>query len=330
MKEWPVVGHRWALQQLHHAIATGEVPHALLITGPESVGKHTLARQLVAAMLCRADPGERPCGHCLSCRKLVSGNHPDYMEVVSGDRTAHLRIEQIREVERFLSLTPNESSCKIALIGDFERATTGAANALLKTLEEPPAYAHLILLATDAEVLLPTIVSRTQQLVLRPLSTQEVESALTSTWGVEGERAGHLARLSGGRIGWAVRATADPEAATPMETAVEVLVSILYEDLPSRFARAQDLARDSAMLAETLEAWLTFWRDVLLQQTGNVEALVNLEQLELLASLGKAVDVTTTLRVLTELEEAQEAVLANANAQLLVENLLLELPSLAS
>lgn len=329
MKEWPVVGHRWAAQQLRHALGTGEVPHALLITGPESVGKYTLARQLVAAMLCRADPEERPCGQCLSCRKLVSGNHPDYMEVVSSDRTAHLRIEQIREVERFLSLTPNESSCKIALIGDFERATTGAANALLKTLEEPPAHVHLILLATDADLLLPTIVSRTQQLVLRTLPTQEVESALISMWGVEEERAGHLARLSGGRIGWAVRAAADPEAATPMETAVEALALILYEDLPSRFARAQDLARDSAVLAETLEAWLTFWRDVLLEQTGNVGALVNLEQLELLVSVGKAVDVTTTLRVLTELEEAQEAVLANANAQLLVENLLLELPSLA-
>ncbi len=328
MREWPVFGHRWAVKQLQHAIETSEVPHALLITGPESVGKHTLARQLVAAMLCRAELEERPCGQCLSCRKLVSGNHPDYLEIMSSDRTAHLRIEQIREVERFLSLTPNESPCKIALVGDFERTTIGAANALLKTLEEPPTYAHLILLATDADLLLPTIVSRTQQLVLRPLATQEVASALTSTWGVEGERAGHLARLSGGRIGWAVRAATDPGAATSMETALDDLVSVLYEDLPARFARAQDLARDSAVLAETFEAWLTFWRDVLLQQTGNVGAMVNLERRELLQLVGTTVDVATTLRILTELEGAQEAVLANANAQLLVENLLLELPTL--
>jgi len=113
-----------------------------------------------------------------------------------------------------------------------------------------------------------------------------------------------------------------------METALDDLVSVLYEDLPARFARAQDLARDSAVLAETFEAWLTFWRDVLLQQTGNVGAMVNLERRELLQLVGTTVDVATTLRILTELEGAQEAVLANANAQLLVENLLLELPTL--
>ena len=329
MSAWPVVGHRWAVQQLRHAIEVDEVPHALLITGPESVGKHTLARQLVAAMLCRTPGEERPCGRCLSCRKLVSGNHPDFIGVESEDRTAHLRIEQIRDVERFLTLTPNESTCKVALISDFERATIGAANALLKTLEEPPAYAHLILLATDADLLLSTIVSRAQQIVLRPLASREIEAALTSTWGVEAELAGRVARLSGGRIGWAVRAATGQESQTPMEIAIEALASTLREDLPSRFERAQDLARDTATLTETLEAWLTFWRDVLLLQTGNEVALVNLERRDLLASIARAFDIATTLHILAELEQSQEAILANANAQLLVETLMLELPTLS-
>jgi len=205
MKTWPVVGHQWAVQGLRHAVARDEIPHALLITGPASVGKHTLAQQLVAAMLCQAD-NDKPCGTCLACRKLRSGNHPDYMVVEPEGSTARLKIDQIRPVERFLALTPKEGARKVVLISDFERATIGAANALLKTLEEPPFYAHLILLATDADLLLPTIVSRSQQIGLRPLPSRLVAEALVSEWLVEPGLAERLARISGGRVGWAVRA----------------------------------------------------------------------------------------------------------------------------
>ena len=324
---WPIVGHRWAVQQLRHAIAMDEIPHALLITGPESVGKYTLARQFIAAILCRSDGG-RPCGHCLSCRKLASGNHPDFMGVDAGDRTSHLKIDQIREIERFLALTPNESARKIALIADFERATIGAANALLKTLEEPPSYAHLILVATDADLLLPTIVSRTQQIALRPLSSQEIADALTAKWDVDAETAGRLARVSGGRVGWAVRAITEPETLDRMRAAVDTLVSVLHQELPARFMTAHTLAQDDGVLAETLETWLTFWRDVLLVQTNNDAALVHVEQREFMVSIAGRMSVAQTVDVLAALEQSQEALLANANTQLMVENLLLSLPDL--
>ncbi len=324
---WSIVGHRWAVQQLRHAIAADEVPHALLITGPESVGKTTVARQLVAAILCRSD-GERPCGYCLSCRKLESGNHPDFMEVDAEDRTSHLKIDQIRDVERFLALTPNESTRKIALIADFERATTGAANALLKTLEEPPSYAHLILVATDADLLLPTIVSRAQQISLRPLSSQDIADALTAKWNVDAETAGRLARVSGGRVGWAVRAITQPETLDRLHTAVDTLVSVLQQELPARFATAHTLAQDDEVLAETLETWLTFWRDVLLIQTNNAVALVHVEQRNYLLSIAERISVAQTVDILAAIEQSQEALLANANTQLLVENLLLSLPDL--
>jgi len=232
VKPWPVVGYQWAVQGLRHAVARDEIPHALLITGPASVGKHTLAQQLVAAMLCKAN-GDRPCGTCLSCRKLRSGNHPDYVVVEPEGATARLKIDQIRPVERFLALTPKEGTRKVVLISDFERATIGAANALLKTLEEPPSYAHLILLATDADLLLPTIVSRSQQIVLRPLPSRLVAEALVSEWLVEPGLAERLARISGGRMGWAVRAATNAETYERMQSTLELLVAILGQDLPS-------------------------------------------------------------------------------------------------
>lgn len=326
MKAWPVVGHQWAVRQLQQAVARDDVPHALLITGPESVGKHTLAQQLVMAILCKADD-DRPCGVCRSCRKAVSGNHPDFMTVAPEERTAHLKIDEIREVERFLALTPRESRKKVALVRDFERATIGAANALLKTLEEPPSYAHLILLATDADLLLPTIVSRSQQFTLRPLVGREIAEALVTRWEVAPEMAQRLARLCGGRIGWAVRAATDPQAYERMDAALQTLLSVLREDLPARFDAAKTLAKDDDELAEMLEVWLTFWRDVLLVQSGNASAIVHKEHRAILEQIAAAMDVGRSADVLVSLEEAQSALLANANTQLLVENLLLGLPT---
>lgn len=328
VKPWPVVGHQWAVQRLRQAVVRDEIPHALLITGPASVGKHTLTQQLVTAMFCRADT-DKPCGTCLACRKLRSGNHPDYLVVEPEGATARLKIDQIRPVQRFLALTPKEGARKVVLISDFERATIGAANALLKTLEEPPSYAHLILLATDADLLLSTIVSRSQTIVLRPLSNRLVAEALVSEWLVEPGLAARLARISGGRMGWAVRAATHAETYGQMQTALELLVEILGQDLPTRFERAKALVGGHAALPETLEYWLTFWRDVLLLHSQNDAALMHIELRQTLEAVAGATDMERTVQVLSALEHAQSALLSNANKQLLVESLLLDMPVVA-
>ncbi len=327
MEPWHIVGHEWAVRQLQIAVEHDEVPHALLISGPDGVGKTTLARLVAGALLCKGQTDERPCGMCLACRKLASGNHPDFMLVEPEDEGGTLKIDQIRAVERFLSLTPNESPRKIALITTFERATIGAANALLKTLEEPPAYAHLILLAQDADVLLPTIVSRSQQIVLRPLAPAIVEQALREQWNVPAEQATHLARISGGRMGWAVRAATEPTYHQRMEDALTLLLNLLDQDLPTRFDTALTLTRDaSADIGETLAYWLTGWRDVLLIQTGNAERAIHQQHYAALTRIAQHVPLPATVSTLQALEGCQEALQRNANPQLALENLLLNLP----
>lgn len=327
MNPWRIVGHEWAVRQLQTAIARDEVPHALLISGPDNVGKMTLARLVTGALLCKGQVDERPCGVCLACRKLTSGNHPDFMLVEPEESGGALKIEQIRAVERFLALTPNESQCKITLIGAFERATIGAANALLKTLEEPPPYAHLILLAQDADVLLPTIVSRSQQIVLRPLAPVTVEQALCEQWNIPVEQAAHLARLSGGRMGWAIRAATETTYHQRMEDALALLLDLLHQDLPARFDTALALTRESNVnVDETLEYWLTGWRDVLLIQTGNAERAIYRQHYAALTQIAQYISLPITISTLKALEECQEALQRNANAQLVLENLLLNLP----
>lgn len=325
-RSWPLVGNPWAAQQLQQAVAREEVPHALLITGPESIGKRTLARLLTAALLCQAALEERPCGDCRACRKLESGNQPDFLLVEPETRGKALSIDQIRELERFLKLTPIESACKIALVSDFEQATNSAANALLKTLEEPPAHARLILLASDADLLLPTIVSRSQQISLRPVSPPVIAEALIARWEVEPQTAQRLARLSGGRVGWAVRAATDPAYLERQTTALQLLFDLIRQDLPERFKCAETLAKDTALLAETLEYWRTAWRDVLLLQTEAAEAVTYQEQQETLTALANRQTLPNTLTLLKTLEAAQAALRRHVNARLLAETLMLALP----
>jgi DNA polymerase-3 subunit delta' len=330
---WDIVGHDWAVRQLQAAVERDEVPHAILITGPESVGKLTLARVLASTLLCKGPASARPCGGCLACRKLASGNHPDLFLVAPEDASGNLRIDQIRAGERFLSLTPNESAHKVLLIDGFDAATINAANALLKTLEEPPAYAHIILIAQDADLLLPTIVSRSQQVNLRPLARQRVAEALTSRWGATEAQAARLARISGGRIGWAVRAATEPAHQQRMEDALALLFDLLQQDIPTRFEKAQELTRGSGRragtqggLAEMLEYWLTGWRDVLLIQAQNDASVTYQERRAALSQIAERMPPRATLHVIQALERAQYALEHNANRQLLIENLFLILP----
>lgn len=328
MRRWPIIGHDWAVGQLQMALLRDDVPHALLITGPESGGKMTLAHTLTQALLCTAAPEERPCGACLACRKVDSGNHPDVMPIGPEEKGRALKIEYIRAVESFLALTPNEGAHKIALVRNFELATPGAANALLKTLEEPPAYAHLILMATHTESLLPTIISRSQQINLRPLAKSTIEQALIERWELAPEKAERLARISGGRLGWAVRAATEAAYLERMEEAVATLLDLLQQDIPARFEIAEALAKNDARLAEALEYWLTAWRDVLLIQANNLAAITYRERQAMLQSIAQRVEVSTTVAALNILEEAQIALQKNANTQLLIENTVLTLPYL--
>lgn len=329
MQRWPVVGHRRAVRRLQLDVIRDDVPHALLLTGPESVGKSTLALTLAQAILCTAEePEARPCGSCSACRRVDSGNHPDLLLVTPEEAGKGVKIDQIRALERFLALTPIEGRHKIAIISDFEQATVSAANALLKTLEEPPAYAHLILLATDADTLLPTIISRSQHLPLHLLDRSTIQEALMSRWQLSEARAQRLARLSGGRMGWAIQAITRPEHLEEMDEAVEILFRVLRSDLPTRFDIAKELSKDDVRLAQILEYWRTAWRDVLLLKTGNSEKIIYLEQQDLLSEISKCVSLQTTSEISRVLKESLNALDRYANTQLLIEALFLKLPEI--
>ena len=320
-----VIGHEWAIDLLQRQQQQGHMPQALLLIGPPHVGKSTLGRFLAQSLNCQGNP--RPCGQCGSCRKLSSGNHPDIRLLDSDDET--IKIDQIRELQRELSLSPHESPYRVVLLCNFERATTSAANALLKTLEEPAEQVVIILTALDPSRLLPTIVSRCQMLTLRPLPVQKVSAALQTRWQVSAQQAELLAQLSAGRLGWAIRALEDQSFLERREHHLNDLLALLRMSRADRLAYAQNLSRDQNAIKETLALWLTIWRDLLLLQSGSQTRLTNLDWQEKLQIMARQTSIAQAKAIVARLRTALINLEHNVNPRLNLEVVLLKLPQLA-
>jgi DNA polymerase-3 subunit delta' len=262
---------------------------------------------------------------CASCRKLTSGNHPDVRIFDSDDQP--LKIDHIRDLQRELSLSPNEGQYRVALLCNFERATTSAANALLKTLEEPASHVVLILTATDPGVLLPTIVSRCQILTLRPLPSSTIVPALQKHWSADLAQAELLAQLAGGRLGWAIRALADQELLTRREHHFQELLELLAGSRVDRLAYAHKVSRDPVMLKEILTQWLIIWRDLLLLQSGTAQAkIMNLDWQDALQTLAHQSSITQSAEMVARLRMALINLERNVNPRLNLDVVLLNLP----
>ncbi|MEZ4595198.1 MAG: DNA polymerase III subunit delta' [Chloroflexota bacterium] len=334
MSSWEsIVGHGWAVQMLADGLANDRLGHAYLITGPEQVGKTTLARTFAQALNCEAVEAERPCGHCRPCKLIAVDRHPDVKLVspeVSGRGKLTLKIETIRQLQQDLNLSAYEARYKVAILERFDAATIGAANAFLKTLEEPPGKVVLLLTATDADMLLPTISSRCRTLNLRPLPPDLIETSLATRWQVPAEKATLLAHLADGRLGWAIQAAED---STILQTRAEQL-GHLHDALAgrraSRFALADKLAKKPETLPDLLKTWLSWWRDLtLLNQRRGLPIsllLTNVDEIARLEPLAAAWSEAQINASLNQTNEALWQLERNANTRLVLENLLLVYP----
>ncbi len=321
---WPVIGHEWAVLSLDRAVADDRPAHAYLISGPPHIGKATLARSLALALNCRSADSARPCGQCRSCQLINAGKHPD-VQLIEPDG-ARVKIDQVRALQHDLALRPVEGRYRVAIFDQFEVATTEAQNALLKTLEEPPDYVVLIVLTSDPELLLPTIVSRCQQMVLRPLTIAQVREAVINKWNVAASQANLLAHLSGGRLGWAVNAANDPAIMPARAKYLDDLQTLLKADRVTRFAYAEDLTKKSDLARDAIDLWRTWWRDVLLASSGSSAELINVDRADQIQALAQQVDLSQAKAAADACGRALWQMDRNVTARLVVEVLLLDFP----
>lgn len=179
-----ILGHEPIKEHFFNAVLTGNISHAYILSGEAGMGKKSLANAFALALLCEKGQAD-PCRQCHACKQVMSGNHPDLI-YVTHEKPASIGVDDVRrQINDTIQVKPYSSAHKIYIVDEAEKMTVQAQNALLKTIEEPPAYAVILLLTTNAEAFLPTILSRCVQLKLKPLKDGEVKDYLVSRMGVE-------------------------------------------------------------------------------------------------------------------------------------------------
>lgn len=328
---WGIVGHERVLAALQSSLRQHTLPHALLLTGPRQTGRRTLALALARAINC-AQPadGPEPCGACRACRLTAAGGFPDthLIELRQGRQKIGLR--EIQELQAALVRRPSEGRRRVAVIVDAERLSAEAENCLLKTLEEPPPHAVLLLTAEEAEALLPTTVSRCRRVRLRPVDRRAIAQHLVEQLGLDPERAARLADQSAGRPGWAIAAARQPELLARSDTALERLTATLDSGALGRLAVARELAETWSSaperVREELRAWAFWWRDALLLKLGLSEHLRYPQRRDELEALAQRYQLAELETAVTVLNHALGDLDQNVNARLALDVALLKLP----
>ncbi|MCJ7432656.1 MAG: DNA polymerase III subunit delta' [Anaerolineales bacterium] len=325
---WNLLGHEWAVDMLRGHVAHDAARHAYLFCGPPGLGRRTLALRLAQALNCTNPlaPGE-PCLTCRDCKQIEAMQHPDMTIIQAENEGGTLKVDQVREVRRTLTLKPYQSKYRVAVFLRFQEANDNASNALLKTLEEAPAHVVLVLTADSPEQLLPTIVSRCEILRLRPLPVPDVEAWLR-TRGTDEEQARLIAHISGGRPGYALRLLNDENLLDTREQRLGDLQTLLPSTRVTKFAYAEKLAKDKDSMRQTLMLWLSYWRDVMLRSAQAETPIINMDRNMEIEFLAGQLDLPKAHRVVSALERALEQMDRNVNPRLLAEVLLLDWPKI--
>jgi DNA polymerase-3 subunit delta' len=339
---WRLLGQPGVVAMLGSALREGRLAHAYLFAGPGQVGKATAARELAMALNCRGE--DPPCHRCRQCHEIEAGHHPDLELVAVGglceepdhrdhhtDGSKDIRICQVRRLQRLLSRAPYEGQHRVVILDPADALNVEAANAFLKTLEEPPASAVLILVTSREEALPPTVRSRCRRVAFRRMPVADVEQALVDRWSAAPEKAKALARLSGGRLGWAVTALEDEGLLASRDSLLDEAERLAGASLLERFAFAGRhgslFSRERDTVLAVLDLWEEWWRDLLLATAGRPDLALNQERLDKLSEEGGEYQVRAVVRFLKALARTRRQLQENVNPLLALEALMLELPA---
>jgi len=311
-----VVGHQRPLQIIRKEIEAGRVYHAYLFTGIEGIGKRLVAVNMAKTLNC-SQHGDDACDHCSSCQRMDKGIHPDLIQITPAG--GGIKIGQIRELQRTIAFKPYEAQWRVIIVDGAERMTREAANAFLKTLEEPPPWTTIILVATAPEGLPPTVLSRCHRIPFNPLSQEEVHKILVDR--LTAEEIHTLAPLAGGSPGRAI--SMDAEEVAKARGAVS---SIHASSLGHRLQVAQELAHQEGrgeMFLEILGGWL---RDLIVyRETGEERMLLNRDLADEVKRVAPQGGTEGLLRDFWFLLQVQRGIEAHGNLQLSLESAVLEI-----
>ena len=318
-----ILGHGPIKEHFFNAVITGNISHAYILSGEAGMGKKSLANAFALALLCEKGQAD-PCRQCHACKQVMSGNHPDLI-YVTHEKPASIGVDDVRrQIKDTIQVKPYSSAHKIYIVDEAEKMTVQAQNALLKTIEEPPAYAVILLLTTNAEAFLPTILSRCVQLKLKPLKDGEVKDYLVSRMGVEMSQAEIYTAFARGNLGKAIHLADSEDFRHLYGELLDLLKNLKKSDISELLERIRKMKEDKLDIHQCLDFMQMWYRDVLMYKTTkDINLLIFKDEFSTVNAMSTVSGYEGLERILTAIDKARIRLDANVNMELVMELLLL-------
>jgi len=316
-----IVGHERVIEIFRRSIRSGKTAHAYIFEGPQGCGRKKTALALIQALFC-SNADNDACGVCPTCRKVASGNHGDIHIVEPLPEKRDISIAQLRDIQRELNLRPYEAPRKACIMEPADRMNISSANSFLKTLEEPPGNAIIILITENADMLLPTIRSRCQLVRFAPLSPEYVQLLLERN-GMDSSAAALLAQLADGSMERAMELDNDSLAAR-RELLLKHLSQLSLKRISTVFDAAEELSGNRDETLETLDMLLSFVRDMVHLSAGGSD-IINTSIRQTLEGYSGNLNLKSTLQIADDILETRRSVQRNANAKLALDTLFMKM-----
>ena len=318
-----IIGHKDIVSHLQSALRTGQVSHAYLIGGEKGSGKRLIASVFAMALQCR-EHGENPCNHCPSCLKALRGNHPDII-YITHEKPNSVGVDEVRrQLVDDVQIRPYESRYKIYILDDAAKMTPQAQNAILKTIEEPPEYAVILLLADNPEALLPTIRSRCVSLTLKPVADEEMKEYLMREMHVPDYQAEIEASFAHGNVGRAKMIAGSSEFMEMVENCVRLLRKSRTMETSQMVDTIKQLTDRKQDIYDYLDIFTLWFHDVLMfKATAEVDRLVFREEINYIKERASVSSYEGLEKIIDAVSTARDRLRANVNFELTMELLFL-------
>lgn len=318
-----IIGHEQIIEHLQNAITMDKVSHAYIINGPDKSGKMMLAEAFAAALQCEKG-GNEPCQECHSCKQAAGHNQPDII-YVTHEKPNTISVDDIRtQLNNDIDVKPYSSTHKIYIIDEAEKMNQQAQNALLKTIEEPPAYAVILLLTTNAAAFLPTILSRCVTLNIKAVQDEKIKKYLMSDYQIPDYQADICAAFAQGNVGKAIRLASSDDFNEMKSSALQLIKRLNEIDLYEMTAAVKQISEYKLEINDYFDLMMVWYRDVLyFKATGDVNGLIFKDEVYDIKRQAEKSSYSGVEVIIEALQKAKLRLNANVNFDLVIELLLL-------
>lgn len=317
-----VIGHESIIEHMQNAIRIGKVSHAYILNGEDGAGKNLLATIFASTLQCEAG-GVSPCGICKSCLQMDSGNHPD-MKRITHEKVS-ISVDDIRlQLNNDIQIKPYSSPYKIYIIDEAEKMTEQAQNALLKTIEEPPEYAVIILLTNNINTFLQTILSRCVVLNLKAVDKDLIKSYLMEQIKVPDYQAELSAAFAGGNLGKAIQYASSEDFSEMKSDVIRIMKYIDEYELSEVIDALKKIAENKNNINDYLDLMLLWYRDVLMfKATMNANLVLYKDEIQDIKKQASVKSFEALEHIIKAFDETKKRLIANVNFEIAMELLLL-------